>query len=461
MSEARVLTEASTDPAKLAGHIDGAGDDPVAKATAPPTLVEALRATEQFLRRYVVFARPETVVAVVLWIAHTYAMERAEATPYLAISSPEKQSGKTRLLECLTVLASGAAGILITPTASTIYRSLEATPEATLLIDELDAIFKDRSDKYEEVRAVINAGHRRGATVPRNVQGPRNSWTVKQFPVFGPKALAGIGKLPDTVADRAIPVRMLKRKRSEPIERFRHRTARLEGAAIAEALAQALSGQPPATEADVPIELPDRAAEAWEPLLAIADTAGGTWPKRARRVASILNASRERDDSLGLRLLADIRVAFTTSNVERISTVDLIAMLKADDEGPWADDRSPLTAHRLARLLLPYEIESRQMRIGAANCKGYARESFVDTWERYLPSASGAEEAQHRNIDHEQSFDVSDPGPSDGPSASLLADLSVEEDYPESAWGLHPDDDPGHDTWFEMAFAEPTGDRSP
>ena len=163
-------------------------------------------------------ARPEALVAVVLWVAHTYAIEHAEATPYLAISSPEKQSGKTRLLECLALLAHDCDGIAITPTASTIFRTLEATPEGTLLLDELDAVFRDHSDKYEEVRAVINAGHRRGATVRRSVPGPKNTWIVKKFPVFGPKALAGIGKLPDTVTDRSIPVLMLKRKRTEPVD---------------------------------------------------------------------------------------------------------------------------------------------------------------------------------------------------------------------------------------------------
>src|SRR5690606_30113045 len=131
--------------------------------------------------RYVVLARPEAVVAIVLWVAHTHAIEHADATPYLRISSPAKQSGKTRLLECLAHLARGCAGILIAPTASTIYRSLEATPGSTLLLDELDAVFADRSDRFEEVRAVINAGHRRGATVPRSVPGPRNTWVVKQF----------------------------------------------------------------------------------------------------------------------------------------------------------------------------------------------------------------------------------------------------------------------------------------
>jgi hypothetical protein len=299
-----------------------------------PTLGDALAQIERFLRRFVVFGRPEAIVAVVLWIAHTHALAYAEATPYLAISSPEKQSGKTRLLECLQHLAHGCAGIAITPTASTIYRSLDASPESTLLIDELDAVFRDRSDRYEEVRAVINAGHRRGATVPRSIPGPKNTWVVKQFPVFGPKALAGIGKLPDTVADRAIPIRMVKRKWTEPVEPFRQRIAAGEASALAAGLLAALAVQSPAYEAVVPAGLPDRAADAWEPLLAIADAAGDGWAARARAAAVALHATHEQDDSLGLRLLADIRAVFMAKGTERISTTDLIASLRMTKKVP-------------------------------------------------------------------------------------------------------------------------------
>lgn len=422
-----------------------------------PTLVDALARIEQFLRRYVVFAGPETIVAIVLWIAHTHAIDRADATPYLAISSPEKQSGKTRLLECLQLLAHGCNGIAITPTASTIYRSLEASPGATLLLDELDAVFRDRSDKYEEVRAVINAGHRRGATVPRSVPGPKNTWLVKQFPVFGPKALAGIGKLPDTVTDRAIPVRMLKRKRSEPIARFRQRTAREEAAGLVPALTTALAAQPPAFEADLPSALPDRAADAWEPLLAIADAAGGVWPARARRAAVVLHAGREQDDSLGLRLLSDVRLVFDARGVERIFTTDLIAALQADEEGPWASERSPLTPHRLARLLHPFEIVSKQLRIGPASLKGYEREAFIDAWERYVPIPPSSAEPKHRNSEHDRSFDVSVATPSDGDGSAEPVDLPIEEDYPRSAWDPYADEDDAQlDIWVAAPLVEPS-----
>jgi len=418
-------------------------------AEPTPTLADALAGIETFLRRFVVVARSEALVAVVLWIAHTHALELADATPYLAVSSPEKQSGKTRLLECLQLLAHACAGIAITPTAATIYRSLEADPGATLLIDELDAVFRDHSDKYEEVRAVINAGHRRGATVPRSVPGPKNTWLVKRFPVFGPKALAGIGKLPDTVADRAIPIRMVKRKRTEPVERFRQREAIGVATSLTAQLVAALAEQLPAYEANVPAELPDRAADAWEPLLAIADAAGQGWPARARRAAIILHANREQDDSLGLRLLVDIKVVFAARAIERIATTELIAELKADEEGPWLNERSPLTAHRLARLLSPFEISSKQIRIGSANIKGYDRVAFVDAWERYLAAPPSPLETKHRNIDPERSFDVSNHAPSDGGLDAGHVELPVEKDYPQSAWDPSAgDDDPAAIDWL-------------
>ena len=415
-----------------------------------PTLADALAGIEQFLRRYVVFPRPEAIVAVVLWIAHTHAIERADATPYLAISSPEKQSGKTRLLECLRLLAHECGSIVVTPTAATIYRSLEASPGVTLLLDELDAVFRDRSDRYEEVRAVINAGHRRGATVPRSVPGPKNTWVVKQFPVFGPKALAGIGKLPDTVADRAIPIRMVKRKQTEPVERFHERVVRSEAAKMAMRFTAALAAQPPEFEAALPVELPDRAADAWEPLFAIADAAGAGWPARARRSAIVLHASREADDSLGLRLLSEVRLVFDARSVERISTADLITALQADEESPWTDERHPLTPRRLARLLAPFEITSKQVRIGSTNLKGYERAAFVESWDRYLTAPPSPLDPKQRNTEQERSFAVSDDTPSgSGITAEPAADLPVEIDYPRSAWDpAAGGDDPQTESWL-------------
>jgi hypothetical protein len=134
----------------------------------------------------------------------------------------------------------------------------------------------------------------------------------------------------------------------------------------------------------VPDELPDRAADAWEPLLAVADAAGGDWPARARRAAVALQADREDEESAGLRLLADCRVVFDRSEVDRLATDRLIEGLRDDDEAPWANLRDPLTRERLAALLRPFGVRSRQMKIAGAKVRGYVRETFADAWDRYL-----------------------------------------------------------------------------
>ena len=342
----------------------------------------ALDAALAWMRRYVVFPSEAAADASALWAAHTHAIEYADATGYLSVTSPDKGSGKTRLLEVLRLLTRGQPGIMITPTASTIYRGLAAQPEGPLILDELDTVFGDRSDKFEEVRAIINAGHRRGATVLRSVPGPHQTWEVKPFPVFGPRVLSGIGRLPGTIADRSIPIRMRKRKRSEVVERFRQAHAEREAEPLYDALVDAIAATPPSREADVPDALPDRAQDAWEPLLAIADAAGGNWPTRARRAAIALQGDREDEESMGVRLLGDCRKAF--GKADRLATVRLIVILGFDEESPWANERDPLTPERLARHLRPFGIRSTEMKINDKNVRGYRREWFVDAWERYL-----------------------------------------------------------------------------
>ena len=62
-----------------------------------------LDALEEFIARYVVLT-PEQRTAVAVWILHTHAIDAAETTPYLAIGSPSKRAGKSRLLEVLELL---------------------------------------------------------------------------------------------------------------------------------------------------------------------------------------------------------------------------------------------------------------------------------------------------------------------------------------------------------------------
>ena len=207
-----------------------------------------------------------------LWAAHTHAFDAFNCTPYLAISSPEKRSGKTRLLEVLELLVREPL-----PTANisdaALFRVIDAR-QPTLLVDEVDAIFGKKSQR-DELRGIINAGYRRGATTHR--MGGANNSTLQTFSVYCPKAFAGIGDcLPDTVVDRAIPMRLKRRTRGNAVERFRLREVQPEGHDLRDRLSSWLEScldDLAESRPGLPDELDDRAQDVWEPLLAIADRA--------------------------------------------------------------------------------------------------------------------------------------------------------------------------------------------
>jgi hypothetical protein len=339
-----------------------------------------------FLRRYVVMSEPQGI-AVALWVVHTHALDAAEQSPLLAITSAEKQSGKTRLLDVLELLAAKPWRVIM-PSEAVVFRKIDAdTP--TLLLDEVDAIFGPKANSnMEGLRALLNAGNRPGTKVPRCV-GP--SQELKNFKVFCPKALAGIRDLPDTVADRAIPIRLKRRAPSEAIHKFRQRDADEVGHPLYELVRSwAEYHTPELTEMrpSPPDGLSDRAEDAWEPLLAIADRAGGDWPERARRTAITLSGLEAQDDeSAGVRLLADVRAIFAAKGTDRVSSATLATELHELEESPWSEwYGKPITQHGIAKLLKHFEIRPRSVRLDDETTpKGYRLEQFEDAFSRYLP----------------------------------------------------------------------------
>ena len=102
-----------------------------------------------------------------------------------------------------------------------IFRCLDQE-QITLLFDEVDSIWsgKGRDDNHEDLRSLLNAGYKRGATIPRCVG---SNFDVKHFKVYCAVALAGIGELPDTIMSRSIVIKMRRRAPDEAIEPFRIR----------------------------------------------------------------------------------------------------------------------------------------------------------------------------------------------------------------------------------------------
>lgn len=355
----------------------------------PNALAVYLGRVEAFLVRYIAFPSEHEAVAISLWVAHAHLVETFETSPILAITSAEKQSGKTRCLDCLEMLVPHPFRCVI-PSEAVTYTVLSQRPRRTMLLDEADAIFGGRtSEKYEGLRAIFNAGNRQGTPVLRvKLDGGRRE--VDEFDVYGPKAIAGIGKLPDTVADRSIPIRMKRRALGDVVAKFRRRTAVAEGRSIT---------MPKVDLADVadvaiPQELPDRAADGWESLLAIADAAAGEWPVRARIAAVALCSEHEIELSVGVRLLSDVRDVF--GEPDYLATVDLLAALHRLDDAPWGEwYGKPLTARGLAKLLEPFGVYPQKKRTSDSKStfRGYFKAEFEDLWGRYLPVPAPATSA--------------------------------------------------------------------
>lgn len=208
-------------------------------------------------------------------------------------------------------------------------------------------------------------------------------------------ALAGIGNLPDTIMDRAIVIRMQKRKAAEKIAQFRSRTSVPALNKLRDRLGAWLTPLAE-TAADLVPEMPvqDRAADTWEPLVLAADLAGGDWPAHARNACTAMTryeADQDEETALKTRLLRDIRQIFAKhGNPEALRTHELIEALRSDSEAPWAEHgTNGLNAYHLANLLRDFDIKPANIRFAEGRqAKGFTRNKFHDAWERYYPEPS-------------------------------------------------------------------------
>ncbi len=349
----------------------------------------------RFIQRFVSVSKSQAR-AVALWVAHTHALDAADCTPYLSINSPEKQSGKTRLLEVLEILVR-EPWLTGRVTAAVLVRKVDAV-RPTLLLDESDAAFGAEKEYAEALRGILNTGYRRSGVTSCCV-GQAANISFKDFQTFSAKAIAGIGKLPDTVGDRSIPIQLRRAKRGS-VERFRKRDIESESSDVAAGLnawCKLNIENLRAARPEIPPELSDRQADCCEPLLAIADLAGGEWPEAARRALVELCAQGQAGDaSIGVKLLLDIERIFCPRDedgeplpmLERIASCDLAKALGELEDRPWIEwgkSQKPITSPQMARLLARYGISPTTIRLpDRRRLKGYEREQFIESWEVYL-----------------------------------------------------------------------------
>jgi hypothetical protein len=335
-----------------------------------------------FLRRFLVFAKSSQAHALALWIVHTHALDAADATPYMNITSAVRESGKSRVGDVVFHLVARPLPTANISTAA-LFRAIDKM-RPTLLFDEIDATFNS-SNFDEEKRGILNAGYTRGQRVYR-MGGAKNN-ELQSFEVFGAKMLIGLAGLPDTLASRSIAIAMKRKKRGEKVSRLRQREIVTQSQPLRDQIARwavdHLESLAEARPEDI-LEISDRAFDVWEPLLAIADEAGADWPVRARAAARALSAaSAAEDDTLTVQLLADVRTVF--GDREHVGSSELAAALRDLTESPWGEiGKNGLTTHQLARRLRPFGVRPRHRWIDGADRRGYWLDELRDSFERYL-----------------------------------------------------------------------------
>lgn len=336
-------------------------------------------------RRYVVLPDGGADV-LALWCAHAHAFKAFQCSPRLNISSPDRGCGKTTLRDVVSLFVPRPV-LTENMSVAVLFRLVDAHAP-TILADEYDSWLKDN----EELRGLLNAGHRRGGIVLR-CEG--DSHTVRGFNAHAPAVLCGIGALPPTLHDRSIVVRLQRAKMGEVRSRFDSRRTGPEQQ-LCRKLARWCADNSSCLESAEPV-LPhgvyNRLADNWRPLFAVAQTAGGDWPKRCVAAFAKLTSQEDAEaQSISAILLSDIREVFEEEEVERIFSRELVRALCDMKERPWpeAQHGRPLTERWLARQLARFGVHTKVLRIGQGRARGYEKVDFQEAFERYTPGGNSS-----------------------------------------------------------------------
>jgi putative DNA primase/helicase len=357
-----------------------------------------------FIARYVVLMRyaSETLA---LWVLHTYGFRLRDVTTYIGVESPQKRCGKTTLLTVLSELVERPV-VASNISSPAFFRVIEEK-RPTLMIDEADTVLH----RNDELRGILNAGYKRKtAYVVRVANEGRGGGTsergwnagdgvgeagseragrtrLARYSCWCPKVIATIRHLPETLADRCIVIEMHRKTPEEKCERLKD----LGGGELRRKCARFVSDHAEAIARacpQIPAELNDRAADIWEPLLALSELAGGAWVERGRESARAITARAQEHSPIGA-LLFDILLCFVGSQAERLFSRSLVGTLNGLEDRPWWELKraKQVTGAWLAGQLRAYGVRPKTIWIGEEAGKGYLKEDFEEVFQRYIPKA--------------------------------------------------------------------------
>lgn len=382
---------------------------------------------ERHFERYAALS-PGLPLVLALWSIATHLFDCFDTIPYLAITSPTKRCGKTRAAELLELVSANpqrTVGISV----AALFRSIDLK-KPTLLIDEAESL-RGKDDRATALREILNAGYRKGQKVIRCFGGNGKDWKPREFETYCPKVLVLIGSLPETLADRCIPVQM-KRRTDETLERFRFGRAKRETKSLVRSVNQWARANRTAVkrwyEKNDLTCLADREAELWLPLFAVWNAIAPDRLPELESIALKLSGAKTANEpcDLAIKLLADIRNQFDEGGADRLSTEVLLSKLNADKELPWCvwNHGKGLNPHNLGRMLAPFGMRPGTVRFPAGDtAKGYYRDDFTDAWARYLSPSEKRHSVTNRiNIgDSSAATNVTAPSRDGGENAQNLS----------------------------------------
>ena len=316
-----------------------------------------------------------------LWCALAHVFEVFRCSPRLNARSAAPECGKTTLRDTVGLFVPRPV-LTENFTVAVLFRLVNAQ-KPTILADEYDTWLIDN----EEMRGLLNAGHRRGAMVYR-CEGDGNE--VRGFNAYAPAMLCGIDALPGTLHDRSIVIRLERAKPDELGAIFDSERTERE-TELCRKLARWCADNRErfaAADPELPPRVFNRLADNWRPLFAIANIAGGDWPRRAGEAFTKLTSTKDLDaQGVGTLLLTDIAAIFTAKNTDKIFSAQLCEDLAAIEGRPWAEwrrQRKPISVNQLATQLRRFSVSPHEIRIGEKTGRGYELGDFEDTFSRYL-----------------------------------------------------------------------------
>jgi Protein of unknown function (DUF3631) len=337
------------------------------------------------IERYLVIHQKEAVIIMALWVMFAWLHDVALHSPILAITSAD--AGDSKTTACLVLARLTPRSRLIAePTGPWLYRYVDQV-HPTLVIDDADQLLPRKGD----LTHIVNVSWTRGVKIPR-MDRRTTGYVPVEFDPFCPKVLSGIDLMPHlrpATRTRCITINLMPKLAHERVAGLEDADED-EGFRILQSKLLRWSTDTMATIKQVNPAMPEgfnnRQEKNFRLLFAIADLAGGNWPKRARKAA--LKLSPMEGPSPGRRLLADLRALFAEFG-KALTSEETAALLSAREESEWANycgRGRPINKFEIAQLLKPYGIKpDNAVYRGGKQHRGYKAAWFERVWRHYLP----------------------------------------------------------------------------